>query len=750
VGFLEKPVRFLIFSILSVSLILEGAYSFAQEKTIGKNNEPGQEKSAQAEKGEKEIVRLSSFREEVRLRDKIIIFIGNVEIEYKGVTILAENVVAFLGEKGKIAKVYAEGAVLVRRGEDKISANAFYYDFQTESGKIVDGYVITTREALQRFSPEEEKFFFGAEKPKAGEVELFVRAKVISVEKPKKYLAEDVTISTCSFVEPHWGLKSSRAIVHPGGEVEARGNTLYIGWLLIPLFPIHFERDWRMPLHRLTFGSSTRLGSSTLLESHLLSGKSYDTLLATDLYSKRGTGVGLTTTYKDKQESLFYGFLKGYYIHDKGEDTEGVPLEVADRYRINFLHSHQSSPGTHIDAEFSKVSDSGFLSQYFEREVKEGRPKETYLYLRSTERNLGVRFFSRFRTEDFLTETEYLPEIRADVISQPLLGGFYLGTSFETAALRKKYDSALAIPDEEARRVDLTGTLSRPFAADRYAAFNPFFTTRLSKFSRNSYDDNTVDRTALTAGLSVSSQISRNFPTKSAFLNLDSLIHVLSPSISYSNTFKNTLPPEDLYQFDEIDSVKEEEKITLLLSNKLLTRESVKKGKVTSEFLSLDLEISHFPHSKRDNNGYSFSNLDAELRLRVSPAFLLACELQYNFEEGKAQSGSFSLSYQHFEYLNLSLTGRYAAGEDSLVVVAASVKLSEKWQAGTKYQYNIDIGNYSLQTYTLTRTLHCWIIEGGFQMERETGEKKFVFYLSPLSMFEAKKLKSSETATYFR
>lgn len=743
-------MRFLLFLLLCVGLIFEGAYSFAQEKTAEKDKEPGQEKSAQAQKGEREIVRMSSFRKEVRLRDKLIIFTGNVEIEYAGVTILSDSVVAFLGEKSEIAKVYAEGVVLIRRGEDRISANAFFYNFQTESGKIVDGCVITTKEALQRFSPEEGKFFFGAEEPKAGEIELFVRAKVISTERPKTYLAEDVTISTCSFVEPHWGLKSSRATVYPGGEVEARGNTFYIGWLPVPLFPIHLERDWRMPLQRLTFGSSTRLGSYALTEWRFFSGKSYDTLVAVDDYSRRGTGAGLTATYKGKGEFPFYSLFKGYYIHDQGEDSEGIGLEFADRYRVNFLHSHQISSGTRIDAEFSKVSDSGFMSQYFEREAKEGRPKETYLYLRSIDRNLGARFFTKFRTEDFLTETQYLPEGRADIISQPLFAGFYFGGSLEAALLRKEYETALSVPDEQAQRIDFAGTLSRPFAADRYVALNPFFTTRLSKFSRNSYDDETVDREALTAGVCASSQISRRFPAKSDFLKLDSLIHALSPQISYSNTFKNTLPPEDLYQFDEIDSVKEEEKITLLLSNKLLTRASAKKGKVISEFLSLDLEISHFPHPKRDNEGYNFSSLDSELRLRVSSALSLTYELQYDFEQGKTDSENLVLSYQHPEYLNLSLTGRYAAGEDSLIAAAASLKLSEKWQIGTKYQYDIDVGNYTLQTFTLTRTLHCWIIEVGFQMERETDERKFVFYLSPLSMFEAKRLKSSETSAYLR
>lgn len=740
-------MRFLLFAVISAGLIFEGAHSFAQEKTVKKNKEPGQEKSAQAEK---EAVKFSSFREEYRLRDRILILTGNVEVEYRGVTILADNVVAFPGEKGEIGRVYAEGAVLVRRGEDKISANAFYYDFQAESGKIIDGYVITTKDALQRFSPEEEKFLSGAQEAKPESVQLFIRAKVISTEKPKEYLAEDVTISTCSFMEPHWGLKSSRAAVHPGGGIEAHGNTLNLGWLPVPLFPIRWEPEWRMPLQRLTGGSSTRSGYSVLTEWRFFSGESYDTLLAVEEYSRRGTGVGLTVTYKEKGESPYWGFFKTYYIHDRGEDTKDVPLEVADRYRVNFLHSHQVSPGTRIDAEFSKVSDSGFLSQYFEREAKEGRPKETYLYLRSVERNLGARFFSKFRTEDFLTETEYLPEVRADVISQPLFAGFYLGSSFEAAALRKKYDSALAMPDEEAQRADLTGTLSRPFAADRYVAFNPFFTAHLSGFSRNSYDEESVDRTALTAGVSASSQISRMFSAKSAFLKLDSLVHVFSPQVSYSNTFENTLPPEYLYQFDEIDSVKKEEKITLLLSNKLLTASSARKGKVTSEFLSLDLEISHFPHPKRDNQGYNFSSLDSELRLQVSAALSLAWEHQYNFEEEKAKSGTVSLSYHHPEYLNLSLAGRYAAGEDFILAAAASLKLSEKWQIGTKYQYDIDVGNYTLQTYTLTRTLHCWIIEGGFQVERETGEKKFILYLSPLSMLEAKKLKGFQTLAYLR
>ncbi|MFH1422013.1 MAG: LPS assembly protein LptD, partial [Planctomycetota bacterium] len=687
------------------------------------------------------------FKKELRLNEKIIILSGNVKIEYGNFIILADNAVAFFSEDNKLDKVYAEGAILIRRGKDRISADAFFYDFNKEYGKIINGCIITTKEAMDRFSPAVEDFFSDSIESKQKEIELFVKAEIAETDKLQHYLAEKVTISTCSFAEPHWGLICSHAVVYPGGELEAYGNTIYMGPVSFPIFPIRLERNWKMPLHRLAIGSTTKFGTYVLSEWRFFSGKSYDTLVAIDNYSKRGTGCGVTAAYKGEKDHLLF---RGYYIDDKGEDKKNVPLTVTERYRSHLLYRHEFSTNTHLDTELSKVSDQNFMNQYFEKEVKEFRLQENYIYLRSTKNNLGARLFTKFRTENFLTETEYLPEMRVDIISQPIFAGLYCSSSLEAANLRKEYKYTLSIPTEETQRIDMETKLERPFSAAQYVSFNPFFTTQFSSYSANPYDDNRSDRTTLSAGILTSSQISRKYPIKSSFLKLESLTHVLSPVITYSNRFENSLSPEYLYQFDETDSIKEEEKVTLLLSNKLITKKKKGEEYINSEFISHDLKIHYFPNAERDNLNNEYSNLFSELRIAVLPSVSLSYRSQYNIYENRPEINFFSLKYSYKDDFDFSVSACSAKGQNMLMTFASTIKLSEKWQACAKYQYDTVKRSYSMQTYTLTRTFHCWIMEFGYQMERETGEKKFIFWLSPLSVFQTKKLKSPEAEIYLK
>ena len=67
------------------------------------------------------------------------------------------------------------------------------------------------------------------------------------------------------------------------------------------------------------------------------------------------------------------------------ESGEEVPDEL--RYRIRWQHRHELPHKMRIDLELSRISDRGFLREYFEDELREDKEQETIAYFRKQQDN---------------------------------------------------------------------------------------------------------------------------------------------------------------------------------------------------------------------------------------------------------------------------------------------------------------------------------------------------------------------------
>lgn len=694
-------------------------------------------------------ITLHSRSKELRQGENLAILFGNVRVVRGKFEVLADAVVAWFKEGSlEVREIYAEGSVLMTDGRDIVSAEALYYNFDTERATIIDAWVQTTQKALGDLTGAQRSKESGppsdAREPVIG---LSFRARKVRTERPTRYIADDLTLSTCMFAVAHWGVRSRKAVVYPGGTFEATRNSIFIGPVRIPLFNVRFEPDWRMPLYSFKVGSSSETGDFTLSRWQLVIQRDLKLFCDFDRYRKRGSGRGGLVEYTGRDPSYPYsGYFEAYEIKDRME-----PAGERDRHRLKFLHIQSLPAEVNMALEYSRATDPDFIKEFFEREYKKGRPQETYAYFRRIYRNMGLRLLASTRTEDFRTSTLRQPQLRADVIGRELPGGFYLSSALRNEKVLRQYAKTLALPDEEAERHDVFLRLTRPVAARGFFNLLPGLNTRYTHYNRNGADSENVDREVVTLTCSADTQLSRIYRTKCAWLNIDGLKHVIEPELVYENTYHCDSDPSTLFQFDEVDSIRRCERFTLSLTNRLDTRRVVHKRLGVVNLLDWRLQIPYYPRPKRDNGGESYGPLESHLEVSISPFLSIRTDLAYDTAWRHMAKGSANITAGKPNLWQVYLGGLYLADEDNIGTLGFCANLSPKWQASVRLQHNLTRGRYISKTFILTRRFHCWTMELGMVVERDKDSPTYTFLISPAALFKKEsKLRFTEESTFVK
>lgn len=692
-------------------------------------------------------VQLHSWSKEIRQKENVAILHGNVRVSRGKLSILAEDVVAWFKEdRSGISEIYAEGAILITDGKDRISADAAYYNFETGRALVKDARIHTTQKSLAELTAFQRSKESGPGPAKdLPEIGLYLRAEKLRTQRPTRYIGENLTLSTCESSHPHWGIHCREGTIYPGGTFEASGNYLFLGPLKIPFFNVRFEPDWRMPLYSLRTGSSSDKGRFTLSRWQFVIEHSYRLFCDIDTYQKNGFGRGVLLEYENRARPW-----SGYFEHYVVDDRNPPPGVKPYRYRFKFVHIQNLPLDIGMSLEYSKTTDMGFIKQFFEREYKKGREQETYAYFKKTHRNIGLRFLGSLRTEKFDTVTQYQPQLLGDLISRELPGGLYLSAAVRNEKIIRQFSETLALPDQEIERHDALFKLDRPLSAGRFLNLKPSIDARYTHYNMNAFDSQNVDREAFTITCSADMRISRTYRTTSKWLQIDGLKHVVEPLLEYRNTYHNDTDPLNLLQFDEVDSIRKHETLTLSVTNRLDTRRRTKEKQTVANLLDWRLRIPYYPKPTRDNAGESYGPLESRLKASLGPYFTVQNELEYNTTERHMSTGSIDVTVRNPSLWQAYLGTIYAAGQDTIGTAGLSARLSAKWSASVRLQHNLSRGRFVNKTFSLTRKFHCWIMEVGVVVERDKDSPTYTFLISPSALFRKDKLKFTEESTFLK
>jgi len=369
---------------------------------------------------------------------RIVVATGNVRVKKGSETLNAENIILYFdqdkegddeGSKLVYKEFYAEGNVTLIREKDVIIADKIFENFEEGKGVFVNSVIKTTL-------PE-----MGVQ-PGTG-LPAYISGEEIRHRGTDQFEIKNGDFSTCGFGHPHFRFHSSSMRLFKTSDhkvITAKKNTLYAG--NFPLFYLPYLsfdigqksstllKDWEI-------GKSTIFGRFIKTDWDIFSiafGEKMDEwsdmTLSLDYLQARGPAAGMDFVYSKPSYS---GMMSTYYIHDKkGTGINNIPVKYEDRGHFLLRHRHFLPKDWRADVEVSHVSDRTFFREYFYREFKMEKDRETLLYLRKIYNNRGITFLAekQLRNYDTLIDSrrlnrtnETFPELKYWIIGEPIWDG---------------------------------------------------------------------------------------------------------------------------------------------------------------------------------------------------------------------------------------------------------------------------------------------------------------------------------------
>ncbi|RME88222.1 MAG: hypothetical protein D6785_01090, partial [Planctomycetota bacterium] len=606
-----------------------------------------------------------------------------------------------------------------------------------------------------------------SEKKKWKGVPLFIKSKSVEFyhffKKEFRLVIHKGMVTTCSFGKPHYSIHASKAEVQ--GKKEKKIITLHSMTFQIknsPLFYLpyfYWDTTWNPFVPSIRLGSTSQFGGFALLKWNLpqgiLPGK--ETFLL-DYFQKRGVGTGLMAEFgkpryrwEDKPDKrAFYGRADGYFIHDQAEnkqDRSGFIFPRKDRYWIKWLHMERLPGDILFTGEYQRYSDNGLQLEYKEKEAKEDKGVENYVYFQKNMDAFGFTALIKARLQNPDEEVEKLPQLTWESFSIPLFPLFnkpvYFDFKGELSFLRH-FQPLRFKSDRESGRLDQKISL---FSSQRlgFLVIRPFWEGRFTGYTKNVQGKKDY-RILFASGGSLSSHFWRIYSLP--FLSFSKWKHTITPEIGFESIYYNSLDPSKILQFDEVDSIRKGDSFTYHLRNRLLARTS--KVSETYRVLEIHLFGRFFP--KRKEN---FEILNKEWGLLrgefyLNPGTILfdkkgwspisqlgitfVGDFQYHPYQGKITVFNLGLQIQEQNRWNFLLSYRFHRKTSEALTFDLRIKWSQKWTGRFYYQYDLRQKRLIQQSYQLGRKLHQWYLLIGFETDQGLKDTRFTFNLAPLFM----------------
>ncbi|MBR4834559.1 MAG: LPS-assembly protein LptD [Thermoguttaceae bacterium] len=352
-------------------------------------------------------------------------------------------------------ELYLAGDVVFRQGDNVIYADRMYYDVKNFVGIVLDAELV-------------------ARVPGTSDGIFRVAADKITQRGPDALFASNAWVSTSAMGEPSYRLsakslvaetrrtplydvatgrqavdpKTGKPATREESYVVAEDNLVSIGSVPIFYWP-WFATDLKersFYLRNVKLGSDSVFGTQVRTRwnpyqllglSDKLRPEGTDWDLNLDYLSERGLGHGTTFVYN--RDSLWgwnsraVGAFSFYGISDKGLDNLGlgrrsVPFPNSYRYRALWKHRQELGTlgcfgdGWLLAAQFGRSSDRNFIPQYFENEWQTNSNPETRVELKNIYNNQSFGLTGAIRTNDFYTQTNWLPRLDHYWLGESLFG----------------------------------------------------------------------------------------------------------------------------------------------------------------------------------------------------------------------------------------------------------------------------------------------------------------------------------------
>jgi len=472
-----------------------------------------------------------------------------------------------------------------------------------------------------------------------------------------------------------------------------------------------------------------------------------------DYRERKDFASGFDTKYDTK---LFgEGFLRAYYTHErdimlkrpwKDSLVENVKEELLkqeveevsrgtterERFRISLRHNWDIDETSSLKLEYNRLSDAEFLQDYFLRESEIVASSNTYALFTKLMPFSTLSVLAEKRVNRFNTELEKLPEIKWDISSSEIGDtNFYYSGTQSAANLNNKTASPSDI-DENVNRIDSLNKLSYPKKI-AFIETTPYVSGRWTYYTRDLDSDSDEPlRGIFATGIDMSTKFYRIFDIDTDFLRLDihKLRHVITPSIRYDYTHSPTVPSEELYAFDALDSVTKSNVATLGLENKLQTKRNGENVDLVRFIMSSSYAFKQEPQGSR------FGDIGLDLEITPFSWVRFEADSTYDKDDRAFKTANFDLVLtgekeedEEDEYKFFFGAGyRYDRDNRNQFTTQLTYRLNKDWKFKVYERWERETGGIREQEYTIYKDLHCWRMGVTYNVRRDHGEEIFVVF----------------------
>ncbi len=629
---------------------------------------------------------------------------GNVDIRNQDMRLTADKVTFWI-EKDEML---AEGNVIFHKQREEIKGESIKYNFREKKGELVN--------ADTYYAPW---FAEGKKIERIGENEV-------------KIYGGDIT--TCDREKPHYRFTAKRIDFYLDSKKLVAHHCFFLVGK-VPVFYIpYYRRKFDDKRSRLTIVP----GKSSDWGAYVLGGYNFDltkVIYGTahlDWRDKKGWAEGIDLKYHPANRS---GFWKTYYINEKDKDTG----EKKDRWRAEVIHREQIKKNIVGTLEFHRMSDIDFRKDYFYDDYVKDIQPETYISLTGTYPNWMWNFLAKKRVNDFYTETERLPEVQFNFQKQQIgETPFYYKGHLYASYLDKKIAGADSAGDTV--RVDTYDQISYPVKLYHWLSLDPYLGVRETWYSKD-IDGDAVWRGIFYSGVEASTKFYRIYEVESEALEIDRLRHVIIPRVRYEYRKKPSVTPDELIEFDSIDTLDNFNFVHLEIDSRLQTKRMIDGRIMNVDLATLRLESGF--HVKKPSDEKRWANVRAKLELRPKDwlGFNLDSYIDPYNTSLEMVNTDFSL-YGKDDIWTFTLGNRYNEDENNELYSGLKWQITPKWAFDVYGRYDFDDSEFAEQRYRIDRDLHCWMSSFSYVKKRDETELWLMLWIKafpemPLSFSHA-------------
>lgn len=653
--------------------------------------------------------------------------------------------------------VVATGDVVVTREGEELKADSIQLNTITHDVEARGNVVFTRTNSVWRGNYMRYNFESGAWQTGAFESTFdpfFVTAKAAEMTNTTEYVLKRAVVTTCTnhYAGCHYTMSCRTLRVKPGNRMIGRHTVMRLGRV-----PVFYTPIWYRSLSDRAVGLSAEAGYRQRMGYFLLTSIKYwmspsiRGITQIDYRSKRGPALGQEIGWHLPEDSGS-GRIYGYFANDDGiagDDTYGdSDLIESQRYRLRFQHYQTFTTRDYFLADVNYLSDPFIMEDFFDREYRVGYQPQNFATLthRGDDMTMGVSAYKRLN--DFYTAVDRVPEVVLDVNRQQLGDSpLYYESRNSAAYLQMVYDVNGEGEDYSSSRLDTSHMLYWPTRHFGFLNLMPRAGARATYYSE------TVSRTTVTQSVQVvttnmvtgaggvvtpvmTSATQTNSTVQTLVLGSDvrtlmelgfetsfrafkvlnndenifgtGLRHVVEPYANYTFIPEPNLRPDDLYQFDSVDTLDKQSTIAVGVRNKMQT----KHGLSVDDIMDLDIFSTY---NLEDETDRPFSNVGMNSEFHLAPWWQVFMDASY--DAYNSQLDVFNVRTRFLgEVWKADIEHRSRIDESNLLAADLAYAPNKRWEFGIYDRYEFEQSRLEEQGVFLTRTLDClaFRVGGGY------------------------------------